>query len=31
MDETDVFLRDYIVNKKWLSKHINDGKSAAEF
>ncbi len=23
MDNTDIFLRDYIVSKKWLSKHIN--------
>lgn len=27
MDNTDVFLRDYILNKKWLSKHINTEKA----
>lgn len=31
MDETDIFLRDYILNKKWLSKHINGTKEAAQF
>ena len=30
MDETDVFLRDYVMNRKWLSKHIN-GLKGEEF
>jgi len=24
MDDTDLFLRDYILSKKWLSKHTAD-------
>ena len=30
MDQTDVFLRDYIMNKKWLSKHLTGKQGKKE-